>query len=149
MARRKHADLSGEGARLYGGRYNPKGIPAVYAAQSISLAALEVLVHLEKSEIPDDYVAMGIEFGDKQVQTLSVQAARRLEGLASSQSASVEAFQREFYGQPVLRVPSVIIPREHNYILLPAGEGLNARILWVEAFRFDQRLFSPATKLIP
>jgi RES domain-containing protein len=149
LARRKHADLSGEGARLYGGRYNPKGIPAVYAAQSISLAALEVLVHLEKSEIPDDYVAMGIELGDQQVQSLSVEAAKRIEGFASGQGTSIEVFQREFYTQPVLRVPSVIIPREHNYILLPAAEEFNAGILWVEPFRFDQRLFSPATKLIP
>ena len=144
MARRKHADLSGEGARLYGGRYNPRGIPAVYAAQSISLAALEVLVHLDKSEIPDDYVAMGIEVDGKQIQSLSVEDARRIEGFVSSQSAPVEEFQREFYRQPVLRVPSVIIPREHNYVLLPAGDEFSARILWVEAFRFDQRLFSSA-----
>lgn len=40
------ADLSGEGARLYGGRWNPKGIPMIYVAESVALAALEVLVRL-------------------------------------------------------------------------------------------------------
>ena len=63
---------------------------------------------------------------------------------ASYQSAPVEEFQREFYRQPVLRVPSVIIPREHKHVLLPAGDEFSARILWVETFRFDQRLFSSA-----
>jgi RES domain-containing protein len=144
LARRKHADLSGEGARLYGGRYNPKGVPAVYASESISLAALEVLVHLEKSEIPDDYVALGIEVGRGQVQSLSMEATMRVERLASGQGSSVKIFQRNFYRRPVLRVPSVIIPRERNYILLPAAPNFSARVLWVEPFRFDPRLFSPA-----
>ena len=146
MARRKHADLAGEGARLYGGRYDPKGVPAVYAAESISLAALEVLVHIEKSEIPDDYVAFGIEVDRTQVQSLSTEAARRLEGLASGQSSSVEIFQREFYEHSVLRIPSVIIPREYNYILLPEATDFDVRILWVEPFRFDRRLFSPTAE---
>ena len=120
MARRKHADLTGDGARLYGGRYNPAGVPAVYASESVSLAAREVLVHLEKSEIPDDYVALGIELGRGQVQSLSMEVARRLEYSASDPGSSIEVFQREFYPRPVLRVPSVVIPRERNYILLPA-----------------------------
>jgi RES domain-containing protein len=142
LARRKYADLNGEGARLYGGRYNPRGVPAVYAAESISLASLEVLVHLDKSEIPGDYVALRIEVGRGQVQSLSMEAAQRVEVLSSGQSSAVESFLREFYARPVLRVPSAIIPREHNYILLPAAANFSARVLWVESFRFDPRLFS-------
>ena len=49
VVRRKYADLSGEGARLYGGRFNPPGIPAVYSSQNIALALLEILVHVDKS----------------------------------------------------------------------------------------------------
>ncbi|MGA2738848.1 MAG: RES domain-containing protein [Bryobacteraceae bacterium] len=41
MTRRKYADLNGEGARLFGGRYNPPGVPAVYASERLS-CALEV-----------------------------------------------------------------------------------------------------------
>ena len=97
-------------------------------------------MHLEKSEIPDDYVALGIEIGRRQVRSLSMESARKVASLAGP-TASVEIFRREFYGRPVLRVPSVIIPREHNYIL-PAAPDFDAHILWMEAFEFDSRLFS-------
>jgi len=39
--------FSGDGARLYGGRWNRKGVPLVYAAGSQSLAMLEMLVQDE------------------------------------------------------------------------------------------------------
>jgi RES domain-containing protein len=44
VVRRKYADLSGEGARLFGGRFNPPGIPAVYSSQNIALAVLEMSI---------------------------------------------------------------------------------------------------------
>ena len=47
-------DLSGRGAQLYGGRWNPAGIFAIYAATSISLATLEKLVHVgSMNALPD------------------------------------------------------------------------------------------------
>ncbi len=67
VVRREYADLSGEGARLYGGRFNPPGIPAVYASQSIALAVLEILVHVDKSEVPNDYVVMAIRLAGRRV----------------------------------------------------------------------------------
>ena len=54
VVRRKYADLTGEGARLYGGRYNPPGIPAIYSSENIALALLEILVHVDKAEVPTD-----------------------------------------------------------------------------------------------
>lgn len=40
------------GAMAAGGRWNPIGIPMLYAARYLSLACVEVLVHLDKSELP-------------------------------------------------------------------------------------------------
>jgi len=46
VTRKKYIDdLSGEGSRLYGGRWNHKGAAVIYTSESISLAAMEVLVH--------------------------------------------------------------------------------------------------------
>ena len=47
-------DLSGEGARLLGGRWNPKGVPVIYTSTHESLAALETLVHSPIANLPDD-----------------------------------------------------------------------------------------------
>src|SRR5215203_140667 len=58
LTRKRFADraFDGEGARLYGGRWNYKGVAVVYCAATLSLAALELFVHLEASEAPDDLV---------------------------------------------------------------------------------------------
>lgn len=47
-----HAIWSGEGARLYGARWNPPGIPAIYAGTSFALCLVEVLVHANRKTAP-------------------------------------------------------------------------------------------------
>jgi len=46
--------FSGIGAEKYGGRWNHKGERMVYSSTSLSLAALELFVHLEPDYLPDD-----------------------------------------------------------------------------------------------
>lgn len=134
--RRKYADLSGEGARLYGGRYNPPGIPAVYSSENIALALLEILVHVDKSEVPTDYVVMAIRFAGRSV---SRPGRAELPGMGQLTAAR---FQEHFYHRPILRVPSVIVPRENNYVLFPEANGFDASVDWAEPLNFDSRLFA-------
>jgi RES domain-containing protein len=134
VVRRQYAGLTGEGARLYGGRFNPPGIPAVYASQSIALAVLEILVHVDKSEVPNDCVVMAIRFAGRRVS--------RRPNLAGTKHFTIDRFRSTFYDCPVLRVASVIVPREYNYVLLPEGDGFDAMIEWIEPLSFDRRLFS-------
>lgn len=55
MAKGKYArDLSGAGARIYGGRWNEKGIAVVYTASSPALATVELLVHVDANLLPTD-----------------------------------------------------------------------------------------------
>jgi RES domain-containing protein len=136
VARRQYAGLTGEGARLYGGRFNPPGIPAVYASESIALAVLEILVHVDKSEVPNDYVVIAIRFAGRRV---SRQMGTHLLGV---KHFTIDRFRASFYGSSVLRVPSVIVPREYNFVLFPEGDGFDARIEWTEPLSFDSRLFS-------
>jgi len=121
-------DLTGEGARRVGGRCNEIGVPAVYTAANVSLAALEVLVHLDRVEIPEDYVLMGIDLHETSIQHVAVENA------AEISKARLH---------PVLRVSSVVIPREANYVLYPESPGLDARVTFDEPFQFDVRLFLP------
>ncbi len=62
---------SGEGARVFGGRWNSKGVPVVYTAATKSLAALEQLVHLVPPRVLDGYVFAGITIAKKQVQRVN------------------------------------------------------------------------------
>lgn len=119
-ARFAESAFSGDGARLYGGRWNRKGMPMVYAAGSQSLAMLEMLVQDEPlraryvmvpatlpknlkiervtpDQLPADWRDLGAR---EQLQAIGTDWARR-------KSSSV------------LAVPSVVIPTETNYLLNP------------------------------
>ncbi|WP_434129809.1 RES family NAD+ phosphorylase [Methylocaldum sp. GT1BB] len=56
--------LSGDGARRYGGRWNVKGQPVVYTAETQSLAALGILIHVDTDLIANDYLAFAIDIPD-------------------------------------------------------------------------------------
>jgi RES domain-containing protein len=148
LVKRRHARhaFDGEGARLYGGRWNPPGIALVYASQSLSLAALELLVHLDASAILTSYAACGVEFADALVEDLD---ARRLpRGWRSSPPPSAlqalgAAWARE-RRSAVLRVPSAVVPREDNFLLNPAHPYFRRVTLHApEPFDLDPRLVAP------
>ncbi len=136
VVRRKYADLTGEGARLYGGRHNPPGIPAIYSSENIALALLEILVHVDKAEVPTDYVVMAIRFTGR-----SVSRPGRA-GLLDIGQLTAARFQEHFYHRPIIRVPSEIVPRENNYVLFPEAYGFDASVDWAERLNFDSRLVS-------
>ena len=95
---------------------------------------LEILDHLDKSELPGDYVAMAIRFSGRRI-------FRQRTYPAGMNHMTVDRFRTSFYGSPLLRVPSVIVPREFNFVLLPEADGFDATIGWIEPLCFDSRLF--------
>ena len=136
VVRRQYANLSGDGARRYGGRFNPPGIPAIYTSQSIALALLEILVHIDKTEVPGDYVVMAIRFNGRSV------ARRAGPDSANIKQLTIPQFIDSFYQRPVLRVPSVIVPQEYNFILFTEATGFEANVESIDLLNFDRRLFS-------
>src|SRR5271167_5155468 len=66
ICRRVHATgaFSGEGARLFGGRWNSQGVRMVYTSPSLALAAIETFVHLEPNLRPDDLVSIEADLPD-------------------------------------------------------------------------------------
>lgn len=64
LALGRYPALDGEGARLYGGRWNSPGTAMVYAATHIALALLEQLVHVSPARLPASFQALAIELPD-------------------------------------------------------------------------------------
>jgi len=113
--------FTGEGARLYGGRWNRPGHAMVYTASSTSLAMLEMLVHLDASALLHSYVFFEVEFDDSLVTELDIQALPN-DWRASPAMPEVQQLGDDWLRSmrsAVLRVPSAIIPHEPNYLLNP------------------------------
>jgi len=133
--------LDGEGARLYGGRWNSAGRPMVYTAASPSLALLEVLVHLDLPPelIPDTYRLLTIEVPDDS-PTVSLKASPATP--ADCLSAG-DAFLKEAAALALL-VPSVIVPQERNALLNPRHDAMGrVRLIADTPFQLDPRLLRP------
>lgn len=145
-ARFAKSAFSGEGARLYGGRWNRKGVPMVYTASSQSLAMLEMLVQdeplraryvmievrlpkvvtmerIEVEELPSDWRELAVR---EKLQAIGTEWARKRTSA-------------------VLAVPSVVIPAETNYLLNPLHRGFRRiRIGRPQRFETDLRLIRKA-----
>ncbi len=152
LCRAVHAELafSGEGARRYGGRWNSRGLPMVYCSSSLALAAIELFVHLEPAQAPDDLVAIAAELPEGEpARTLApgelpdgwwadFEATRTL-GDAWLRAGSSLA----------LKVPSVPIRNEWNVLLNPLQPRMGElRVDSPQAFVFDERMFAPQARRI-
>lgn len=139
-------DLSGEGARRFGGRWNSKGFSALYTASSMSLAALEVLAHTSIHTMPEDLVVVEIEIPDevsRTVVTINSLAENWRSFPAPGQLADLGTDWLRKNEALVLEVPSVLIPKEANFILNPRhSEFTDVKIKEVQPFAFDARLLA-------
>jgi RES domain-containing protein len=137
LCREPYADLRGEGARLYGGRWNSPGRPLVYAASTAALAVLEIRVHLDLPPelLPDDYRLVTIDVDDLVVEAVM--------GMPADHRAFGDTWIRE-RRTPLLRVPSVIVPEDMNVLVNPGHPATRgARIVEKRRFEFDRRLWLP------
>ena len=135
--------FSGDGARMFGGRWNRPGVPMVYSAQTRALAALEALAHYAGAERQIAFVTFAIEVPDALVLHLATADLpadwRREEPGASTQDLG-SAWQ--FAGSSVaLLVPSVLIPQEFCLLLNPEHpDARKVMVRYPEPFQFDDRL---------
>jgi RES domain-containing protein len=137
-------DLSGAGARLYGGRWNSEGKAMIYLASSRALAVLEALVHLPPTNIPDEFCMVTIEApGDfaiinpKQLPK-NWQYHPDLDIL--KQMGNAFLFEKK---NLLLKVPSAIVDEEYNYLLNPSHPNTSKlKLKNIQPFNFDNRLIS-------
>jgi RES domain-containing protein len=140
-------DLSGEGARMYGGRWNSVGTPAIYTACSVSLATLEILVHTTLNFIPGNLVLVSIELPDSlSVKTIkNSELAKNWFRYPAPLSCAKIGDRWIRTGETVaLRVPSAIIPDsdEYNYLLNPLHpEFKQVSVHRIKPYSFDRRFY--------
>lgn len=144
LARAHFAALDGEGARRYGARWTSPGLPAVYAASHLSLAALEYLAHIDIEDVPGDLVALEIgvpEDADRLVLDTNALPARWFETPPPSGCRAIGDAWLSSGQALIFQVPSVLVPEEMNVLVNPghprAGE---VRVLGSRPFGYDPRL---------
>lgn len=136
--------FTGSGARIFGGRWNSRGVAMVYASSSLALAAIELFVHLEANQQPEDMVAI----------------AATLPAGEPSQRLNSEDLPRHWWGDDfgplrdlgdkwirdktslAIEVPSAALRMEWNVLVNPQHPAIaKMKIEKPQPFRFDARMF--------
>jgi RES domain-containing protein len=145
-----HNAFDGDGARLYGGRWNSPGVPVVYTSATASLAVLELFANIQRSELLVSYSLLSCSFDEtlvSQVRTTDLPMHLR----QSPAPAELQAIGDEWLQSgrsAVLQVPSSIIEHESNYLLNPTHRGFKRiKQSTPEPFTFDLRLIKLSRRL--
>ncbi|WKN46068.1 RES family NAD+ phosphorylase [Tunicatimonas pelagia] len=147
ITKAKHGrDLSGTGAYIYGGRWNTPAIHMLYTANSVALATLESLAHLRRGITAQKFAL--VELGLPNQEYPSVEGFMELPPdwtipppyAEGTRSVGKSAWFQEYLA---IRVPSVIMQKDENYLLNPLHPDMQeVEILSVGDYNFDRRLLS-------
>ncbi|WP_153796506.1 RES family NAD+ phosphorylase [Foetidibacter luteolus] len=141
---KRTADLSGTGAYNEGGRWNSEGVYALYTSEHEALAMLELLVHLDESELPPRMFVMTIEVDDNapvvQVPDSELPADWRVPGNIVLQEKGDDIFNARQY--LAIKARSAVMPNSYNYILNPLFTGYYdlVKVVDVKELQVDKRL---------
>ncbi|AHM58577.1 RES domain-containing protein [Flammeovirgaceae bacterium 311] len=139
-------DLSGKGAELYGGRWNSKGVPALYCSETRALAITEIIAYTPPGFIPEGYVLNIIEAPDRASFTHTITH----DSLPAGWNRYPHGKETKAIGDSLLKeqkylllkVPSAMVQDEHNYLINPLHPDFKQiKLLEVLPFNFNERLF--------
>lgn len=135
--------MSGDGARLFSGRWNEAGVAMVYCASSLALAAMEIFVHMDPSVAPDDLVAVEIAAPDDvAVEEVGLRLLPKRWRATEVETAEMGTAWARSGRTALLRVPSAVVEGEWNVLLNPAhAEFGRVTVTRVAPFHFDERMF--------
>lgn len=136
--------FTGLGASLAGGRWNDRGLAMVYTASSLSLAALECLVHFSAQTLPTDYVSLIVTVSPR-ISALEIDSRSLPPDWAEEDPPLITRDLGSKWLQQnsslLLKVPSAIIPTESNYLINPLHPDFaQLQIQPPVPFPFDPRL---------
>jgi RES domain-containing protein len=139
-------DLSGEGSKQTGGRWNRKGVPVVYASQSVALACLETLVHINASGLPLNRYLVRIDIPiDVWRKATRLEAASLPIGWDATPTGKVSLDIGDQWlasnSSSLLIVASAIVPQEHNVLINPSHpDTASITATKVSKWLYDSRL---------
>ncbi len=144
-ARRISSALTGEGAFLFGARWNRAGTRVVYASDSLALSALEQFVHLDKAARRLQLVSLWLEIPDGvTIDILRIGDVPR-DWRHEPPPLSTQELGNAWIGRgssAILKVPSVIVPSEFNYVLNPAHIDFDRiKLAAQRPFSFNSRMW--------
>jgi RES domain-containing protein len=145
IVKEKHdkSAFSGEGARIFEGRWNSGGVRMVYCSEHLSLAALEILVHTQPVTIRDKFHVFRVSWDE------AIMSAIDLRKLPKGWNAQPPGLISKNIGDEwvhsarsaVLVVPSVIVPLEKTFLLNPKHRDFGKiKIKDAGGFHLDPRL---------
>jgi RES domain-containing protein len=142
IADRKYKDdLSGTGAKLIGGRWNSPGLPALYTSEHASLAALEIIVHVNKPEKFKNLFLMALELPES--AETAVIDEQKLKKNWRNEFDYTRFIGNSFLKEAnslLLSVPSALLPFENNLIINPMhADFKNIKITYSKPVDFDNR----------
>jgi RES domain-containing protein len=134
-------DVSGYGAKLYGGRWNPIGRSVVYCAEHISLCMLESMIYMMTDLSKREFSLVKISIPNNNIQSIDYQSLKKkwIKDLDYTQWVGAQFLNQNGF---ILKVPSAIVEEEFNYLINP--EHINfadIKIISAKPFIFDERLF--------
>ena len=121
-AKYKSKAFTGDGARLFSGRWNSKGVAVIYTAGSLALASIELVVNLPSPKLLQTFIRIPARFDPSLVEEL-VPAKLPKDWQSRPISPKTKAIGDTWAKQQrsaVLKVPSIVVPEEHNYLMNPA-----------------------------
>lgn len=137
------AMMSGEGAYLHGGRWNSKGNRVVYLGTSLAQASIELLVHLNRTDILRSYFKMQVTFDESLVLYIDPEDLPSdwcLPTMASSVQRIGDNWLED-QQSPLLQVPSAAVGGEFNYLFNPSHPDSSKAIFGlIMPFDYDPRL---------
>ena len=140
VARTRKEAFSGRGGLLAPGRWHTTGRLVVYTAESLSLAALEILAHLKQTHHIRPFNAFAAEIPDDLILKPSSYPAHWQTRLPASRTFGNHWLDAGT--TPALLVPTVLTPGEWNVLLNPAHPKFS--LDWItdgpRAYAFDARL---------
>lgn len=137
-------DFSGTGAFKVGGRWNSPGTFALYTSMYRSLALLELIVHMDSSDLPPDMQIVTVDIPDSApILNISIDQLPRdwrlPDNLRLKEWGDELLNKKQYLG---FRVPSAVMPLEHNVVLNPLFPDFNNLVTrrMIESYLPDDRL---------